>query len=93
MEIIIGSNALKYHNVIEEALDLDVWGSSESTTLTKNFMGSDAKYVDYVRMPKEILELIPHNHGYATPDSILTIKISHFPWDIKWEKTKRHILL
>ena len=84
--IVVGTSALKYFGAVTEAKDHDVWhvvGERKDTT--------QKEY--WVYMPKYLINLVPSINGYATPDAVLTIKMSHFSWDIKWQKTKRHILL
>lgn len=81
--IIVGSTALKYFDITSKAKDLDIWGTNPI----------DVVGIDYCQMPREILDLIPTLNNHATPAAILTIKMSHLSWDIKWDKTKRHILL
>lgn len=86
MHIIVGSTALKQYNLNRrEPVDLDVWGDSEEALAS--FKG------DLVVKPLELLNLVQTNsEGYATPDSIYTIKLSHAVYDIHWDKTKLDIL-
>jgi len=85
MNIIVGSTALAYFGLNRKApVDIDVWTSDES------FEPCGAMDVSVI--PKEILELVDQVDGYATPDSIYTIKLSHAVYDIHWQKTKLDIL-
>lgn len=87
MNIVVGSKALqKFGYNRREPLDVDVWIDMEDIWL-KGEQG-----IDEVLMPSEIMDIVPNERGYATPDAVYTIKCSHFGWDIKWEKTKKDIL-
>lgn len=82
--MISGSSALAFHGVnLGEAKDLDA-------LCTKDMINS-YENCDIIIVPKEIYDLLYNETGYITPNLILTIKMSHLSWDIKWEKTKRHI--
>ena len=84
MKIIVGSEALSYWGISrKEPLDLDYWTDEEFVKVPGE---------DWSTMPTEILELVEHCDGYATSNSLYTIKCSHFGWDIKWSKTKSDIL-
>ena len=61
--------------------------------------------VDAIELPQSIIDEIPfitsvfkYDTGYnpnfkiATIDAIYTLKLSHLPWDIKWQKHKSDIL-
>lgn len=91
MRIVVGSRALQHfyielpRNKDKEEYDLDLW-ISEDDDMT-NLNG-----IDYHILPSEILNKIDVRNRYATPDMIYTIKLSHFCWDIFWEKTKSDIL-
>lgn len=83
MKLIVGSSALNYFGMARrEPNDLDILYTGEEP---------EGK-VDSHKVPVGILKSIPHKDGYATPDAVYTLKLSHFPWDIHWEKTKQDIL-
>lgn len=83
MKIIVGSTALEYFNLNrKEPSDLDVWCDI-----------LDDSTGDIKVLPKHILELVETVDGYATPDSIYTIKCSHLGWsNPMWSKHKLDIL-
>ena len=82
--IIVGSTALKHFGLNRsEPKDLDVWYCDDSVKVA----GEDS-----VAIPKPIYDQIEVEDGYATLDTIYTIKCSHLAWDIKWEKTKNDII-
>lgn len=83
--MIIGSTALNYHGIDMSANDLDVFITSESQSI-------DYPNSDWHIVPEYIYRLIYDSSGYATPETILTLKMSHLSWDIKWNKTKKHII-
>ena len=80
--MIIGSTALKYFGLNRrEPKDHDTfyfWGSKPDG--------------DTHQIPKELYDLIPTKNGYATPEAVLTLKMSHLQWDIHWWKTLQDIL-
>lgn len=83
--IIIGSTAMQYHGcATRKPKDIDVMIDEES----ENISGFDC-----IRVPKHILEMIPHSNRFATPDAIYTIKCSHLGWDIKWQKHKNDVIV
>jgi hypothetical protein len=84
MKIIIGSTALQYFNFNrKEPKDLDIWVSD-----TSGVVAGDCKVI-----PLSIMELIPTENGYATPDAIYTIKCSHLGWtNPMWDKHKLDVL-
>ena len=90
--IIVGSSALFYHGINNtKPKDLDVWffeGEDKKMFISEN------KHLDLdiFEINKDIYDLIECKDGYATGNSIYTIKCSHFSWDIFWDKTKRDIL-
>lgn len=47
---------------------------------------------DSYKIPEELYNLIPSTGGCATPEAILTLKMSHLQWDIHWWKTLQDIL-
>lgn len=83
--MISGSTALHYYGInLGKINDLDVIVYKESQV--KNYVNPD-----YILVPKEIYDILYNTSGYIYPEMILTIKMSHLAWDIKWEKTLRHI--
>lgn len=81
--ITVGSRALDYFGITRRPpKDFDLWVDSEDHCLEG----------DISIMPKEIMDLVPTENGYATPDAIYTIKLSHAAYDIFWQKTKNDIL-
>lgn len=79
--IVIGTTALAEHGMwIRQPDDVDV-------VAPYNVPGKDT-----IVLPKSILDLIPEECGYATPDAVYTIKCSHLGWDIKWKKHKKDVL-
>lgn len=90
--VIVGSTALAYHNLFvdEKPRDLDVWiAIGERHDQWEVPTGA---VVDYMFVPQEVLDLLDVTEGHCSPADILTIKMSHLQWDIKWQKTLRHIL-
>lgn len=85
MEIIIGSTALEYYNLNRlPPKDVDVW-ADHGWEVSK---GTDLKVI-----PEHIMNLVEKKEGYATPDSVYTIKCSHLGWDNPmWNKHKLDIL-
>lgn len=84
--VIVGSTALEFWDYHRQSpKDLDVWLEQDET-----YLGVKA---DCKTLPSEVMSLV-HTYGtdFACPDSIYTIKCSHFAWDVKWEKTKQDIL-
>ena len=82
--MISGSSALMYHGIkLGEIKDLDIICTEDRASKYEN--------CDIITVPEEIYNLLYNETGYITPDLILTLKMSHLSWDIKWEKTKRHI--
>lgn len=85
MNIIVGSTALEYFGLSRRTpVDIDVWTDDESF--------EKEGIMDVCKIPTEILLLVDQVDGYATPDSIYTIKLSHAVYDIHWQKTKLDIL-
>lgn len=83
--MISGSTALHYYGInLGKIKDLDVIAYKESQI--KNYVNPD-----YILVPKEIYDILYNTSGHIYPEMILTIKMSHLAWDIKWEKTLRHI--
>lgn len=82
--IIVGSTALKYFGLNRRPpSDIDRWFSESEERCGKE---------DDHTIPDNIMDMMPQECGFATPDAIYTIKCSHFHWDIHWEKTKQDIL-
>jgi hypothetical protein len=87
--LVVGSTALSYAGVLfRDPKDVDFWYSDEPAML------GDGKQI-----PQNIIDAVPYaiNHyapfvRYATPDAVYTIKCSHLPWDIHWEKTANDII-
>lgn len=86
--MIIGSTAAVHHGVHfgKEISDLDIMVYDEE------MLSVYPSRVDSHIVPKEIYDLIYDPSGYMSPELLLTLKMSHLPWDIKWYKTKRHII-
>jgi len=81
MQVIIGTSALNHFNVSPRTpKDLDVFVSSSIESKD-----------DWHIIPEELLVMIPQQDGYATPDAVYTLKMSHAAWDIHWEKTAKDI--
>lgn len=84
--MISGSSALMYHGIkLGEIKDLDIICTEDRVS------EYDEQNCDIIIVPEEIYNLLYNETGCITPDLILTLKMSHLSWDIKWEKTKRHI--
>lgn len=87
--IIVGSYALALNNNETRGFDsdIDLIGIYPDKIPNSEF--------DYINVSEEVLkELNKHLtfRGTLTNDALLTLKMSHFMFDIKWEKTKRHII-
>lgn len=78
MKILVGSSAAKVHlPFFREAKDIDAW-------CREKILG-----VDYSVMPPEIFGLMEHDslvNRCASLNDLLTIKLSHLPYDILWHK-------
>lgn len=78
MKILVGSNAARFWiNSFRTSNDIDWWSLDK------------VENSDSVVMPVEILELMEHGTkmgGVATLNDLLTIKLSHMPYDIFWRK-------
>jgi len=90
-EIIIGSSALKFHGFFVDGyrysnMDLDSIVCGDSVVY-------DGVCDDVLNIPAHIFDMVDHVCGHATPDAILTIKMSHLQWDIKWDKTLCDIIM
>ncbi len=48
--------------------------------------------IDGMIVPDEIFDELETHNGFATPDTVYTIKCSHLGWDIHWQKTKLDIV-
>ncbi len=91
--MIVGSAALKYHGVnLREPKDIDCWLADSSTKFLGITTPQRIGDYEYHSIPDTILDLIPHDLFYATPDAIYTIKCSHAGWDIHWQKTMNDIM-
>lgn len=89
-KIIVGSRALEYslfhlpRNEGKGKRDVDIW--------VKESYSGDLTGTDHHIIPDHIMDMIECVDGYASKDMIYTIKLSHFCWDIFWEKTKDDIV-
>ena len=86
--MIIGSSAARWWDVPlgNADSDLDVMVHDEDMLEDYPF-GCDSSIV-----PIEVYNTIYNASGYVSPEVLLTLKMSHLAWDIKWDKTKRHII-
>lgn len=81
--VIIGSHALSWARVIDRIpKDIDVFCTEDSEELCKA-LGRDT-----IVVPEAIVKAVPrqNNVPIATADAVYTIKLSHLPYDIKWDK-------
>lgn len=85
MQIVVGSTALQFHGFDRlPPKDIDIWSTDKRDTENS---------VDLKVIPSDILDLVDHTNGYATPDSVYTIKCSHLGWDNPmWDKHKKDIM-
>lgn len=85
--IIVGGQAAKHFNInLREPSDTDIWHSP-----SKDYAKGSGEDVHLI--PEEILTLVPSVNGYATPDALYTIKMSHLGWDnAMWNKHKNDLL-
>ncbi len=85
--IIIGSQAAKHHGILNrQPKDVDIWLSSDEVL-------NDTSGLDIKVIPEKILSLVGSINGYATPNSLYTIKLSHLGWDNpNWNKHKLDVL-
>lgn len=68
--VVVGSSALDYFNLNRNTpKDIDIWTDWEFP---------DTTGYDSFKVSAEIVDLVKHENGYATPDLIYTIKLSHF---------------
>ena len=78
MEILVGSKAAKIHiPTFREGNDVDYWS-------LEKLWNCDSSII-----PKEIIPLFEHDslvNRCATLNDLLTIKLSHLPYDILWKK-------
>lgn len=78
---IVGSSALQYFGLLtRNPKDVDVFTTEEHEGYCKE------QRWDTIVVPKNILHLIPTKEGRATPDAVYTIKLSHLPYNIHWDK-------
>lgn len=87
----MGSTASKHWGITKRSpSDFDVWVSTQNEYQVYN----QSSGVDACLMPSDIMGVLS-NHvegGYASPDALYTIKMSHMAWDIFWDKHKREAL-
>lgn len=85
--LLVGSHAAAIHKINRRMpKDVDLWVCDESLLRS-------ASSLDVSHIPEKIMRSIPTTEeGIPTADALLTIKLSHFQWDIHWEKTKLDIL-
>ena len=78
MKILVGSKAAKIHiPTFREGNDVDYWS-------LEKLWNCDSSII-----PKEIVPLFEHDslvNRCATLNDLLTIKLSHLPYDIQWKK-------
>lgn len=82
---IMSDFGLPFHNT---KTDTDVWGRYEVGKISRGF--------DYCQMPTHIMEVFSEGSKkdrIATAEDLLSIKMSHFAYDIFWKKHKQDILL
>lgn len=96
LEYVLGTSSRK----LSKPLDIDLWFPSEEV---KNQWFDTYDYllpVEFTVIPAGLYKLLVRRgyydrrggEYYLTLDAYYTIKCSHLQWDIKWDKTKRHIL-
>lgn len=51
-----------------------------------------SKGIDAIQLPLDIIKQIPNKDGYLTMDALVTLKMSHMGWDIKWNKHKKDVI-
>ncbi len=85
--IIVGSTAAKmWWSDWRDPNDLDLWIGSGDPFLTKG-------KTDLHILPDSVIQELDTVGGYATPDALYTIKLSHLGWDSHaWEKHKQDVL-
>lgn len=86
--IIVGSTAAKHWwDDWREPNDLDLWHGENSIYMKGR--GEDVHI-----LPNKVMNLILDIDGYAVPDALYTIKLSHLGWDNHaWEKHKQDALM
>lgn len=86
-KIIIGSTAIKHHFPIfhREGKDIDYAVDIENVNRKNEICKIDNKNVEYLYNPI-IFNYISDNQLYATPEQILTLKMSHISWNINFRK-------
>lgn len=85
--LIIGSSAAYYQGLTSSyPKDLDTF---------YDILKPSCRGEDYHEIPANIYRMLEQNssEGFIHPNDLYTLKCSHLQWDIKWEKTKRDILL
>jgi hypothetical protein len=90
--LVIGSTALEHHygNEVRKPKDRDYLVSTDSSDMIKGVPGVQDVFSDY-RLNSYLLG----RGGYATPDELYTVKVSHAHWDLRngsWSKHMADIL-
>jgi hypothetical protein len=86
--IVVGSEALAHFGLSRRVpKDHDVWMPNDLEITSMDIDGKDAMFY-----PRELLNLVPTEGVYATPDAVYTMKCSHLGWDVHWQKTKLDII-
>lgn len=81
---IIGGRALAFHiPEWDRVNDLDYWTTGKVDSL---------RGFDGVLMPEDIMAAFNQDSVFASINDVYTIKISHMPWDIFWNKHKQDVL-
>ncbi|MCB1712120.1 MAG: hypothetical protein KDH96_06495 [Candidatus Riesia sp.] len=82
--VIAGSTAIKHWiPSFREPFDTDIIISVDDDITTRN---------DIIRLPQNIIDILPVENDYLTLDGVFTLKCSHMGWDIKWNKHKKDVL-
>jgi len=82
--VIAGSTAIKHWiPSFREPFDTDIIISVDDNITTRN---------DIIRLPQNIIDILPVENDYLTLDGVFTLKSSHLGWDIKWNKHKNDVL-
>jgi len=91
MTHIVGSTALRRWGITKrDPSDTDVWvRTQEEADILRG------PRVDVCVMPSHIMDILDDYvlGGSLSPNALYTIKMSHFGWDIFWDKHKQDILL
>jgi hypothetical protein len=88
MDVLIGSKAIKWHfpDFPREPKDMDY----ASTHYDKPYVNRGGyPVVEYYPIPPltKLFNPLTRDMKIATPSQLLTLKLSHIFWDIKWNKT------